>query len=281
VAIRVYRPSCLVPALFAALLAARADALSITGLSIAKGGTNTADSTVTTGQNFSQITSSVSTPTSPIAAADTLGSFSQFMTRYAMIVAADRQMTSGNFTLNMTSSYSITFTVNNPTGATVKIDIDTLRAGALTSVDDSGGSSTITLGAVTGKVNTVTQAGLGLTAVGGSASATAINTAVSQTGTTVSIITNAVTSNYTLQFDFSSSVVSAQDGGAIRMGNAGSLAMTADDYPGAGSRTQANDGHFVTVKATITGVVPEPATGGLVAFGVLLIALRNRARARR
>jgi len=269
---------CVLPVLTAALFAAPAGALSITGLVIAKGGTNTADGTTTTGQNFSQTTSSVSTTLSPTTVPDTLGSVSEFITRYAMIVAADRQMTSGNFTLTMTSSYSITFTVNNPTGATVKVDIDTLRVAALTSVDDSTGSSTITLGAITGKLNTVTQAGLGVAAAGGSASASAINTSVSQNGTTVSITTNATTSNYTLQFDFSSSVVSAQDGGAIRMGLAGSLPMTADDYPGTGSRTQANDGHFVDVKATIIAATPEPNTGGLVTLGLLALALRARTR---
>jgi len=180
--------------------------------------------------------------------------------------------------LNMVSSYSITFTVNNPTGSQVKIDIDTLRAGALTSVDDSTGSSTITLGAVTGKLDAVTQAALALASAGGTASSSAINTAFNQTSTTLSILTTALTSSYTLQFDFSSSVVSAQDGGAIRMGTAGSLAMTADDYPGAGSRTAANDGHFVTVKATIQAA-PEPGTAGLLSLGLVALALR-RAKSR-
>jgi hypothetical protein len=258
-----------------------ARALSITAPVIAKGATNTADATVTSGQNFSQVASSVSTTLAPASAPDSVGSFSEFITRYAMIVAADRQMTTGNFTLNMTSSYSITFTVNNPTAATVKIDINTLRMAALTSVDDSTGSSTITLGAVTGQVNAVTQAGLALAAAGGSASSSAINTSVNQSSTGFSITTNAIVSAFVLQFNFSSSVVSAQDGGAIRMGTAGSLPTTADDYPGAGSRTAANDGHFVDVKATVISATPEPETAGLIAFGMLMLALRARARSRR
>jgi hypothetical protein len=280
VAAVVFRFTCLVAIAAALAAGTRAEALSITAPVIAKGVGNSADATVTTGQNFSQVTSSVSTTTAPAAAPDTLGSFSEYITRYAIIVAADRQMTTGNFTFNATSSYSITFTVNNPTGASVKIDINTLRVGALTSVHDSTGSSTITLGAVTGKVNTVTQAGLALASAGGSASSSAINTSVSQTSSGYSITTNAIASAFVLQFDFNSQVVSAQDGGAIRMGNAGSLAMTADDYPGAGSRTQANDGHFVDVKATIIATVPEPDTAGLLLFGVLLLAFR-RARIRR
>lgn len=65
------------------------------------------------------------------------------------------------------------------------------------------------------------------------------------------------------------------------MGLAGSLPMTADDYPGAGPRTQTTDGHFVTVKATVIATAPEPETGGLFSFGVLLLALRCRVHSRR
>jgi len=57
---------------------------------------------------------------------------------------------------------------------------------------------------------------------GGTASSSAINTAFSQSGT-YSITTNALVSAYVLQFDFSSTAVSAQDGASIRMGLAGSL----------------------------------------------------------
>ncbi|MGH7337158.1 MAG: hypothetical protein ACREI7_06255, partial [Myxococcota bacterium] len=153
VAILIFRLSCLVPALIAALLAARADALDITGLVIAKGGTNTADNTTNTGQNFMQTTSAVSTTLAPGTVPDTLGSFSEFITRYAMLVAADRQNTSGTTLASMVSSYSITFTVDNPTGASLQIDIATLRVGALTNVTDSAGNSSITLGAVTGQVD--------------------------------------------------------------------------------------------------------------------------------
>jgi hypothetical protein len=180
----------------------------------------------------------------------------------------------------MTSSYSITFTVDNPTGATVQIDIDTLRAGALTNVTDSTGNRTITLGAVTGQVNAVTQAGLGLAAASLTNAASA-DSPFNQAGTTVTIVTTAVTSVYVLQFDWTSSAVSAFDEGAIRMGMAGNVnSSTADDYPGVGSRTQSGDGHFVDVKATIIAT-PEPETAMLVVFGTLLLAVRTRPRSRK
>lgn len=92
----------------------------------------------------------------------------------------------------------------------------------------------------------------------------------------MTILTNAITSMYVLQFDWTSSVQSAQDGAAIRMGLQGGISTTtADDYPGVGSRTQSGDGHFVDVTATIIST-PEPAAGALVAFGLLGLALRAR-----
>lgn len=278
--IRLLRISWLVPVLLAALFAARADALSITGLTIAKGGTNTADATMNTGQNFMQTTSAVSTTLAPGVVPDTLSSFSEFITRYAMMVAADRQNTSGNTLASMTSSYSITFTVNNPTGATVRVDIDTLRAGSLTIVTDSTGNAVLTLGAVTGQVNAVTEAGLALPSAS-LTNASSADSPFNQSSSTVSIVTNAVTSNYVLQFDFTSSANSTWDEGAIRMGMAGNVSSsTADDYPGVGPRTQSSDGHFVDVKATIIATTPEPDSGGLVALGLLAIAMRAHVRAR-
>jgi hypothetical protein len=276
------RISWLAPALLAALLAARADALSIIGLTPAKNVTNTLDSTTDTGSNRMQTTSTVAVTLAPVAAADTLNSFTEFITRYSMMVAADRTNTTGGAnTVSMTSNYSITFSVSNPTLATVRVDINTLRVGALTSIHDSSGNSTITLGAITGQLDTVTQARLGVSAVGGTASTSAINTSFSQAGTTVSVITNAAVTAYTLNFSWSSSASSNYDGAAIRMGNSGGLSSTtADDYPGAGSRTQSGDGHFVDVKATIIATAPEPDSGGLLALGLLALAMRAQACAR-
>jgi len=272
---------CLVAVLAAALAAAPASALSIVALTPAKNVTNSLDSTTDTGANRMQTTSAIAVQVAPVAAADTLGSFTEFITRYSMMVAADRTNTTGGAnTVNMTSNYSITFTVNNPTLATVKVDIDTLRVGALTIVTDSTGNGTLNLGAVTGTLNLATQAGFGLTAQSLTDTNSA-NTSFSQNGTTVSVTTNAAVTAYTLNFSWTSSAVSQYDGAAIRMGNSGGLSSTtADDYPGTGSRTQANDGHFVDVKATIIAVVPEPGPGSLIALGLVALALRRRSQIR-
>lgn len=60
---------------------------------------------------------------------------------------------------------------------------------------------------------------------------------------------------------------------AVRFGIAGTMpGMTAEDYPGVGSRVASDDGHFVNVKLTF---VPEPASLSLMMMGGL-IALRRR-----
>jgi len=276
----------LVAALF---LAPAAGALNITPLTPALGGTNTTNFTDDATPNRSQTTSTLTTMQAPIAAPDTLNSYSEFITRYAMMVAADRTPNGGSSPANMTSSYSITFTVDNPTGASLRIDIDTLRAGALTSVADTGGNSTITLGAITGQCSGSaitgpcdggTEAGLGAPLVSQNSTGSA-NTPVSQAGTTLSILTNAVTSTYVLQFDWTSSVESSQQGAAIRMGDTASISSTtADDYPGVDSRTQADDGHKVTVRATIIST-PEPAPAALIGLGLVGLAIRARRAGRR
>src|SRR4030095_3838484 len=131
--------------LMALAIAPTAGALNITNIIYVKNGTG--DSTVNTGQNHSDTRSTLGTVQAPVAAPDTFGSVTELIARYAMIVALDRQNTTGPATNTMNSSYSITFTVDTPAGETVQIDIDTLRIGALQNITDSTGKRTITLGA--------------------------------------------------------------------------------------------------------------------------------------
>jgi hypothetical protein len=273
--------------LMALAIAPTAGALNITNIIYVKNGTG--DSTVNTGQNHSDTRSTLGTVQAPVAAPDTFGSVTELIARYAMIVALDRQNTTGTATNTMNSSYSITFTVDNPAGETVQIDIDTLRIGALTNITDSTGNSTITLGAIAGQLDS----GSGLAAEPGftmsSATLTAagnegdLNSAFNQTGaSTVTIVTNALTSTYILQFDYTSSVTSTWDEGAIRMGIAGNIATaTADDYPGATfpRSPTTDDGHFVDVTATIISA-PEPAPSALIGRGLVGLALRARRASR-
>src|SRR5258705_13376556 len=85
----------LVAALF---LAPAAGALNITGLAIAPPGTNTANSLVNTGNSLAQVASSTSiTIPSSGPVADTLGSSLSVQTRYAWLVAADRESNGAAF----------------------------------------------------------------------------------------------------------------------------------------------------------------------------------------
>ncbi len=262
----------------ALLLASSASALDITGLAINTTGTNSANS-FNDNVTKTQVASSTSiTLNSGGPVADTLGSSLSVQTRYAWLVAADRENPGSQITQSATAAYQITFTVSNPTGATYQIDIDTLRLGSLSWVDDTTGNSTLTLGAMTATVDGSPNATLGLPSVGPTANSATTTTAINQDGTTYSIVSSALSQSFTLAFTWAgSSATSNNDEAAIRMGIAGSLTnVTADDYPGSPS----GDGHFVNVSATIiSATVPEPGPGALLGLGLVALALlRRRAR---
>jgi hypothetical protein len=262
-------------------LAPAADALNITGLSITTNAGNTADSLVNTGNPRSQVDSNTAITTAPSGpVADTIGSALSFQTQYSWLVAADREGPGvATTTQNATADYSISFTVDNPTGANYQIDINTLRAGALTIADDDatgGATGTATLNAVTGSMNSVIDSALGLAAVGSLSQGTTGASAFSQSGGTFTITSSALSANYILNFTWTGTASSSKDEAAIRMGIQGGLTgSTADDYPGTGARTIGGDGHFVTVNTQIIGT-PEPESAALVAFGLLGLALRRK-----
>lgn len=262
----------------ALVLAPAAGALDITGLSITTVGGNTANSSSTNGNNNNEVASSTSIVTAPSGpVADTVGSSLSFQTNYDWLVMADRDNNGvGGFSTTATADYQITFTVDNPTGTTYRIDIDTLRIGSLTGFTDHTGDSTTTLGAVTGSVDAITNASLALAAVGPFVTAVSDTSDFSQSSTTLSITSSAVSQTYVLRFTWNGTASSNNDESAIRMGIAGTVGgVSADDYPGQGSRTLANDGHFVTVGATIISA-PEPAPAALIALGLVALALRAR-----
>jgi PEP-CTERM motif len=261
-------------------LAPDAGALNITGLSISTTGTNTANSLIN-GNVATQVASSTSItiPASgPVA--DTIGSALSVQTRYAWLVAADRDNGGSAFPQAATAAYQITFTVDNPTGATYRVDIDTLRIGSLTNVNDftgggNPGSGTISIGAMTGSVDGIANGTLALAAVGPFTSTPTATSDFSQTGTTLSITDSALSRAFTLAFTWTGSASSDHLEAALRMGiNGGITGATADDYPGQGGRTAANDGHFVNIGSTIIAV-PEPATALLLALGLAALASRR------
>jgi len=268
----------------ALLLAPAAGALDITGLTLTLGGTNTANGIQDSGNNRFQVASSTSVTLPPIGpVADTIGSVFTFQTRYAALVAQDREGGSATGAQSETSNYTITFTIVNPFGHTYQVDISTLRVGALTLVDDEGTTSggSATLGAVTGTLDSIVNGSLALAAfptlsgTGGGVSP------FNQTGSTLTITDNALTRTFVLGFTWTASATSTRDEAAVRMGIPGSMnnATTADDYSLDG-RSVSGDGHFVNVATTIISA-PEPAPAALLVLGLVGLALRARAKSQR
>lgn len=257
-------------------LAGSAQAISISAVTITKLGTNSADTLTNNLTTFNEFRSSTSVVDSGGSAVDTAGATVDAKTRYASIQGRDISVGSGN--ANATSDYQITFTVSATAGNVYDLTISSLRFGALTTFDDIvlGGSSGATLGAVTGRLNAVVNASLGL--AGDSVGANA-NKAINQTNALV--LTGLTgTQNITLRFTWTNNVNSSPEEAAARFGLLGTApssgSMQADDYPGVGGRTAGNDGHFITVTAVTT--TPEPGTVALLALGLVGLSAVARRR---
>jgi hypothetical protein len=242
------------------------------GLSVALGGTNSANQLVDT---LTPPVTRIRTSSVAVVSSSALA----FQTRYALVVGTDIG-NNASITENHTANYTITLAVNETAGLPWLLTFDTGRLGALTLVNDGNGGATATLGAVTGtRTGTGTLAGsldLGavttLTGTGGG------DTPFNQTGTAVVTgVGTGANQNITLTFAFTASTTSTRQGNngdeaAVRMGLAGNAtSYTAGNYPGVGARTLSGDGHFVT--ATL---VPEPAAGVLMALGLFGLAIFGR-----
>jgi hypothetical protein len=269
------------------LTAPEAKAITITVNTTFLGGNtaNNSDTSPPVAQNLS----AVSTPDSGGSAPDVVSSSVDSVSRYTSVTTADSDAANfASITRNATHSYRVTVTIDAANGLdTYDIEIDTERLGALVVRNEGGASGQAAISGVTGLINGVGNAGLGLADIADLNTNSTTVTQINQSNSlTVSGVGDAV---YTFDFTWTSSagsgnnVLSGGDEGAVILGMQGTVSQVAgaDDYPGTSGRSNglAEDGHWTTVTVTLTSVVPEPssiALAGLGALGVGFAAWRRR-----
>jgi hypothetical protein len=216
-----------------------------------------------------------------------------FDVRYAAVVGSDAgNGASGTYSQGITGSFTITFAVTQVAGWTWTVNVDVLRAGAMTIVSDGNGHGNVTLNAlnVAHSGAGVLGSSLNLGAVGtlnnaGTPGTQDMDQAFSQSSTAaITGVGTGGAQTVTLVFTFIASAVSVDPAGGSQAGDEAALRMgltsvldffDADNYPGTGARTLANDGIFVSA------AVPEPAAEALLAAGLMGLAWFEYAGRRR
>lgn len=268
----------MVSAVLAALLPAAAQAqfsLNLSGLS-----NNTTQSTVSDFINGSAATANgVSITGAGGSSGATFGATLTGTARYTGGTAADNGAgTTSSSTATLNANYNFNFSVTAPNTAVYQVTVGTRITGGLTAIDDvpifDGSGGTSSLSATTGFLNSVSNGSLALAGGSRGGSSGSADTNVNNTN---SLLMSAVQGNgaaasnnlrFTFQL-FASSPGNFAAGGdehAVRLGQGNFFSPTfgasVDDYPGVGSRNQANDGHFVTVTAQVVNTKPIAAAGG-------------------
>jgi hypothetical protein len=265
-----------------------AQSISINGVSIATRPGNTADftsgnSSTIQGEQFlsqTQVLDFGGTSVGAVGATVDAGG------RYASVAVADSAAPLGSSTVNATSTYRFSFSVNASPTLVYSLNFTTRRNGALTWVDDNlqPEPATAGIGAVAGSINGAASAGLALPGI---ANVTREGDFVTPIAQSNSVTLTGLTGNRTYNVDFQwnsyanseATFFTGADEGAVRLGLNATLGGTsAGNYPGLGNRTIGNDGHFITVTATVIQVVPEASTLTMLAVGFTLVALRISTR---
>jgi hypothetical protein len=176
-----------------------------------------------------------------------------FVTRFTALVTADGDGGPGaGLGESLFADNQVLFTATAP-GA-YRLTIETAMRGDLHLVADGANGGTADIGAVTGfsTGGTVVAGGLGLPdagIVGGSSGAS--STVDESNSATIFGVSNGAAVAHTLRFQWSNAAstdATPGDEAAVRLGATSDVATeTAGDYPGNPARTQADDGHFVTV----------------------------------
>ena len=213
------------------------------------------------------------------SAANSLGASVTAGTRYAEYAWADNGF--GVTNPSFTADYRVTLDITGVSVGTIfDLEIDTSRLGALTLVEDCCFGSTMfasaSIGALTALVNGTPDGGLAMAALSlndpVSLSGSPLNQDINQSSTVTLSGLNSSNTQFVLDFTWMSEVFSNNDEAALRLGLESSVpGVSADDYPGVGSRTIADDGHFVGFTATVTAAAPEPTLLLLMVVGFAVV----------
>jgi hypothetical protein len=178
-----------------------------------------------------------------------------FTTHFTSLVTVDSDGASASPGVeSLAADYTIDFTVSAP-GAYV-LTVDTHLAGDMNLVNDGPGSASVDVSGVSATFSggTLATGSLDLPdpgAVSGSAGGTI---PIDESGSaTIFGVSNGAVVPHSLHFVFTQVATSSANGdeAAIRLGETSNVSTeTAGDYPGTPARTQADDGHFVSVTLT-------------------------------
>lgn len=217
------------------------------------------------------------------------------VTRYASMAAADNPFNSVADRTTVNSDYTVVFRVIANSGWQYNVDISTLISGALTQVSDGNQAASTSISNVSGFYNSNPEALLSLAVANSTSTNSSTNVPISGSNNLniTGLVGTGSAQDYTVRFTFttfansnaSSVIQTGGDEAAVRLGGndaltatipiIGGQATTADDYPGVGGRTQANDGHFVTFRASVIAV-PEPSSALLAISGLVSLACYRR-----
>jgi hypothetical protein len=212
--------------------------------------------------------------------ADTTGLMLSFSTQYQAMLSVDNDTTNVSVVVtDYAFGYKITFTVT-PTSAAVTYALtipSSSFVGALTLFDDGKGDASASTSAVTGTLSVnsdaaVPIAGYSLTTTPAGPGQTQNQPFSPSIASSISLGSFTGTNTFDLVFSWTVSATSGRDEAAFRLGLPGTVSgISADDYPGQGVRTAANDGHFAQVQVVVTSV-PSPPGVSLPPSLVLLVA---------